>query len=514
MRVEFHAEKAFFKTDTIDPFTNLPVYVFDSNYLPNFEDVDLDRKTLEQLIVKAFKRIMTRIPKHPYVLTCFTSGFRNFNHTNNSWVTCLKCYQLLPEELRSHLKKIYIVHESWLVRSMIQVLQNVLRISFFKTNSINGERYDRLIHCNNLSDLSKYIDITKIRISLDVYLYDSQFEDRLIIPYTTKHNSSDYKKYKDQIFERVTTRLLLESADFELVFTKPGNQKKLSILAGAIHRGNYLDVSQWDVYVMGSLYLSILRNELPTLIPIDSIELPISDDYLYTLQTFQRIISQHKHYDTINKFFEILCNLLKQSPKTKHDIKTLSKAITPTLCQEKVSLKNNDRISIGQRFIKNLLENWDSITKDIILFSNAKPAPQTPAPRKVSFHKRVPSIQRTEPKALPDTPNTKRHTSTSSVISISSDPNSSSDENSITIEQESEPTAEKSANELKVLADVTSSLNKRNDGPLTNKKKHTKIATKFSDGYSSIEGKKKVNQLAKLYEERLMGLQIMKDIDS
>lgn len=512
MRIEFHAEKAFFKTDTIDPFTNLPVYVFDSNYLPNFEDANLDRKTFEQLIVKAFRRIITRIPKHPYVLTCFTSGFKNFNHTNNSWITCLKCYQLLPDELRSHLKKAYIVHESWLVRSMIQVLQNVLRIGFFKTNSINGEKYDRLIYCNNLTELSRHIDITKIRISLDVYLYDSQLEDRLIIPYTTKHNSSDYRKYKEQIFERITTRLLLEGAEFELVFTKPGNQKKLSILNEAIDRGNYLDVSQWDIYVMGSLYLSILRNEIPTLIPIDSIQLPISDDYQYTLNTFQKIIRANNQFDIIYKFFEILCTFSRNSSKTKHDIKTLSKSITPTLSQEKVSLKNNDRIAIGQRFIKNLLENWDSIVRDIT--SSSKPVPQTPAPRKVSFHKRVPSIQRTEPKALPDTPNPKRHASTSSMISISSEFSSSSDENIII---ETEPIATTKTDpgiELKVLADVTSSLNKSTNGPMINRKKQSKVVSKFSDGYSSIEGQKKVNQLAKLYEERLMGLQIMKDIDS
>jgi len=543
MKIQFHAEKAFFKTDTIDPFTDLPVYVFDSNYLPKFDDLDLDRKTFESLIVKAFKKIISRIPKHPYVLTCFTSGFKNFNHTNNSWVTCLKCYQLLPDELKSYLMKVYVVHESWLVRSMIQVLQNVLRIGFFKTMTSNGEKYDRIIYCNDLTDLSKHIDITKIRISLDVYLYDSQFEEKLIIPYHTKHNSIDYIKYKEQIFERVSTRLLLESSDYELVFTKPGNQKKCSILSAAIERGNYLDVSQWDVYVMGSLYLGILRNEVSTLIPIDLIQLPISDDYNYTLKTFQKMIQQNNQFDVIAKFFEILINMLKHSHKTKHDVKTISKSITPTLCQEKVSLKNNDRIAIGQRFIKNLIQNWDSIMKDSCnsLSSNSfsfpsnttkrsttnsttasKLIPETPPPRKVSFHKRVPSIQRIEPKALPDTPNPKRHASSSSMISIDTEFSSSSDDNLIVeapIKKAIEikptlPTTD--IDESKVLTDVTSSMNKRPIEPTILKKRQQnfKVISKFSDGYSSIEGQKKVNQLAKLYEERLMGLQIMKDIES
>lgn len=518
MKVQFHAEKAFFKSDTIDPFTNLPVYVFDSNYLPNFHDLDLDKKGTEQLIVKAFKRIISRIPKRPYVLTCFTSGFKNFNASHNSWITCLKCYQLLPDELRSHLKKVYIVHESWLVRSMIQVLQNVLRIGFFKTSSIVGDKYDRLIYCNDLTELSKHIDITKIRISLDVYLYDSQFEDVLIIPYSTKHNSQDYLRYKEQIFERVTTRLLIESSDHELVFTKPGNQRKLSILNDAIDRGNYLDVSQWDIYVMGSLYLSILRTELPTMIPIELIQLPITDDYNYTLNTFKKIIQSNGQFDVVVKFFDILSNLLTHSARTRHDVKTLSKSVTPTLCKEKVSLKNSDRLAIGQRFIKNLLEDWNSIIRDITRGETPtthKPVPEAPAPRKVSFHQRSASIQRSEPKALPDTPvvNPKRHVSSSSVISVNSEFSTSSDE-SLTLEDPVRKSDNsKSEAELKVLADVTSSLNKQSN-PNLHKRKPAKVITKFSDGYSSIEGQKKVNQLAKLYEERLVGLQIMKDIES
>ncbi|CCH47133.1 hypothetical protein BN7_6744 [Wickerhamomyces ciferrii] len=516
MRVKFHAEKAFFKTDTIDPFTGLPIYVFDSNFLPYLNE-SFDKEQFEMLMVKAFKKIIARIPKHPYVLIAFTSGFKNFNNSNNSWVTCLKCYQILPDELKNFLKKIYIVHESWLVRSMIQVLNNVLRVGFLKTNSFSGEKIDRLIYCNDLTELSKHIDITKIRISLDVYLYDLQFEPRLIIPYSSKKNSKDYKFYKDLIFNRISKRLLIESCDYELVFTKPGNPKRLGILYDAIERGNYLDVSQWDIYVIGSLYLSILRNDFDTLIPIDMIELPISDEYNYTLETFHKIIKTKGNFDVLTKFFEILIKLIENNQWTKHDLKTISKTITPTLCNLKISLKNSDSIAIGQRFIKNLLINWDQIIKDT---QEQEPQEQPalasasvipPTPRKVSFHKRTPSIQR-EPKILPNIPTQKRNVSSSSTISISSE---SSEENSINIEPTitSNPIElKKDHKENKVLSDVTKSLNKQPIQPPSITKKPNKVITKFSDGYSSIEGKKKVNQLAKLYEERLMGLEIMKDM--
>jgi hypothetical protein len=497
--MEFHANKALFKSDTVDPFTGLPIYVFDSNYLPDLSNSDYDKKTVESLMLKAFKKIITRIPNSPYVLICFTSGFRSFNNSNNSWVTLLKCYQLFPETLKENMRKVYMVHESWLIRSFTQILTNVVQLTMFKRSQ------DRIHYCRDLTELSKFVDITKLRISLDIYLYDSEFVERLIIPYTIKKGSQDYLEYRGLIEERVMTRLLVEGYNYELVFTKPGNQKKLAILNDAIERGNYLDLSQWDIYVMGTLCLGTLRNREYAMIPIDLIELPIRDDFEYTLETYKKMELTSGEIDSLARLFEILLAMLKHSDASKHDLKSLSKSITPALCKEKISIKNNDRLLIGQRFIKNLLEGWDDImAQSINLRQTKKEAPRAPPSRKMSFQQKTARI----PRPTPELP--RQNVSDSSVLMIAQFTDSLLEEDADDVKEEVEKTeAVIKKVEVNPLSDVTSTLN-RLPKPVVKK---NKPVMKFADGYSSIEGQKKVNKLAQLYEERLRGLRVLDEIE-
>lgn len=517
----FYPEKVFFKSDTHDPFTSLPVYVFDSNYLPNLTDASLDKKEIDEIIVKCFNKIIPRIPRHPYALTCFSSGFKNVTAQSNSWLTMLKCYQLLPQNLRDNLKKIYMVHESWLLRSVAQVFGNVLQIKIFKTNSIDGSTYDKLIYCKNLTELSKLLDITKIRISLDAYLYDFQQCEKLIIPYTVKHDSKDFKDYKQLIFDKATQRLTTEGLSKKLILTKPGRQNKLTILFDAIDRMNYLDLSQWDVYSMGSLYLHLLKTYHVILIPIDQITLPIHDDYDYTLEIFNTIIENNDSFEILARVLD-LSLILISSEKTEQDLKSISKALLPALSQEKISLKNNDRLVIGQRFLKNLLENWERIQSD--MFPALKPSknPKAPASRKVSTSKDPVLTLRTDnrPRTLPPIPKKRSDSiSSSSSIDLSNISNSSVNSFSSASSPKIKIRADNLADvelpefdELKALSDVTSSLNKQNK-PII--KPLQPVVTRFSDGYSSIEGKKKVNKLAKLYEEglKLKGVEFSEDLE-
>ncbi|CDR40855.1 CYFA0S05e05226g1_1 [Cyberlindnera fabianii] len=571
--MEFHAEKAFFKSDTTDPFTNLPLYVFDSNFLPDFSNTNYDKKIVESLLVKAVKRIIRRIPQGEYALVCFTSGFKNFNNTNNTWVTALKCFQLLPDELKYNMHRAYMVHESWLVRSFSSIVSNVVHAKLFKNApNLSVAPDQRLVYCKDLTELSKYVDITKLRIGVEVYLYDLQFTEKLIIPYTVGPKSSDYQDYLDLINERVTSRLLTEGPKNELVFTKPGNAKRLQVLIDAIERGNYLDMSQWDIHVMGSLFLNTLRKYRSPLIPIDMIELPISDDLSYTCNIFSKIVNEHDCLDTLSKIFEVLLNMVEHASVTRHTSKSLSKAITPALCQEKVSIKTNDRLLIGQRFIKNLIENWDTVVKSVhVGYTPTKEvrmrtAPTPPKPRKATsiassasstsnfvntstkpeIKKRVqiktPSTSHdatdiTElevevPPPMPRRPQveSQRNVSGASVLSInsisSSESTSSLDEDlkeniappmpprpSILTDSSSTEVDKlelERLNEANVLADVTASLNKL---PKMQKKKGTKAETKFADGYSSMEGQRKVSKLAKLYEKRLMGIHSLNEME-
>ncbi|ODV75873.1 Ecm25p CYBJADRAFT_4244 [Cyberlindnera jadinii NRRL Y-1542] len=513
--MEFQVKKAFFKADTVDPFTGLPIYVFDSNYLPNFEGLECDKRTLEELMMKAFKRIIQRVPNAPYSLVCFTSWFKSFNGSNNgaSWVTLLKCYQLFPQAFKENMKKAYVVHESWIVRSFTQILTNVVQLKKFKRDD------GKIQYCRDLTELSKFVDITKLRISLAVYLYDLEFADKLIIPYTVKHNSADYLQYRGLIEERILTRLLLEGDQYPLVFTRPGSQRKLNILADAIERGHYLDLSQWDIYVMGTLCLTTLRKRDEPLIDIDLIELPIRDDLNYTLMTFHRMQLSDESYLLFARLHEIWINMCSKSETTRHDLKSISKAVTPGLCKERTSLKNNDRLIIGQRFIKNLLEYWTEIDKAhskskpsevVIKVEKRKERPDPPPSRKVSFKTNGVEFRTIPSRPLPEVPDTTSRTvSDSSTLPVSSLPVENNNSTELLTIDDVDIGSNRSTQTNQVLTDATTSLNKM---PMPTVKRPKPI-TKFAEGYSSIEGKKKVSKLAQLYEERLVGLQILDEIE-
>ncbi|KAH3673053.1 hypothetical protein WICMUC_003886 [Wickerhamomyces mucosus] len=567
--MEIHTDKVFFKTDTTDPETGLPVYVFDSNYLPNFNNINnennyrdidgvedddegenrgfqYDKTTIETILLKAFKKIIPRIPNHPYTLVCFTSGFKNFNkpsQNNNSWIILLKCYQLLPNNLKDMLKRAYIVHESWLIRSFLQILSKINNLNFI--TKADSNRFNKLIYCKDLSELSSFLNLIKIRISLDVYLYDLQYNPSGNFPQYKDTNSLidslEYRNYLNLIKSRIHQRLIQESSSYELVFFKPGNSIKLNILNKAIERGNYLDLSQWDIYVMGTLYLNLLKN-FEILIPIDEIEIPIKDDFEYTFKIFNKILNRDPEKKLI-KIIPIFINLLNNSHITKHDLKTLSKTITPSLCQLKISLINQDSILIGQRFIKNLLELWSSIEENYLenksFINQAKKLPNVPPSRKITngdYNSKDYNKKRNQPKLLPPIPNndivdkeTKdeeilipsiRNLSGSSTISTTNSMEEdhkkhydNSELSSVIIE--TRPATSLSSpiktSTFTPLQDLTTTLNKLPKEQLVNRKPSQKLVTKFSDSYSSLQGERKVNKLAQLYEERLKGIQIMNE---
>ncbi|KAH3683444.1 hypothetical protein WICPIJ_005601 [Wickerhamomyces pijperi] len=556
--MEFHPEKVFFKTDTVDPYTSLPVYAFDSTYLPSSEDIassansETISKSFEEILLKTFKKVIPRIPTNPYVLVCFTSGFKNLNTSlgSQSWITLLKCYQLLPGALKQHLKKAYIVHESWIIRSFIQVLSKI-NIKPFKTSQ--GEtKYDRLIYVKDLTELSKFVDITKIRISLNVYLFDNV--ERLIVPYQAKHTSHEYIQYSNLINQRVLQRLSMEGPQNELVLSKPGNPARLNILIKAIERGNYLDLSQWDIYIIGSFLHHTLRSRHCPLIPISQVTLPMDDSFEYTLQTFQSLDDTHD--PKLKDIMPILVGLLESADVTKHNLKMLSRAMTPSFCHVKTSLQHSDEFIIGQRFIKNLLEYWndieDAMSSGVQIGPRSmspvqkKTPPIAPKSRKVSqpMATSMPSTanlssssptnpeRRQTPKTLPNIPISLSHkSSTSSLISTQSDRSrsrspqrsspSTANTTSTSISIMTTPTATTattSDQEILDPATLPTSLKPQPNKPAALSKnppkpKPLKADLKFSDeSYGTMKGGKKVSQLARLYEERLRGLEVMKEL--
>ena len=373
--VDININNIFFKSYSIDPNSGHSIYVFDSTYLPDPQLVGNDKQVYDLLIDKLMDTLIEKLPSAPYSLVVFSSGF---SQKRISWVYGVKMFAKIPKELKYYLQKTYIVHESFFVRTVYQVLSNAMSIKFLtRMNRYNNELTTPLeedsaenssfsiIHVPDLTSLSRLIDITRLRISLNVYLHDYNISEYIDVPelYFTRLSDISKRKYRQLIFDKIFKKLSLQASQTELVFQRPGSYKKVNIFLDIIERNNYIDISQWDIYSLASVFLNFLRNKANPLVPIDLITLPILDTVEYTAEIFEKIISFNKYYDLYITIFPLFISLLDSPEKSQHTSKSLSKAIAPSLCKEKISITNNDRIAVGTRFIKNLLENFNPVIK-------------------------------------------------------------------------------------------------------------------------------------------------------
>ncbi|CCK69326.1 Ecm25p KNAG_0C02150 [Huiozyma naganishii CBS 8797] len=370
--IDINIHNIFFKSYSIDPNSGHSIYVFDSTYLPDPESIGNDKQLYDFLIDKLMDTLISKLPASPFSLVVFSSGF---SEKKISWVYGVKMFAKIPREMKYYLQKTYIVHESFFIRTVYQVLSNAMSIKFLtKLNNYNTEISPleedsmenssfSMVHIPDLTTLSHLIDITRLRISLNVYLHDYQINEYIDVPqdYFTRLPQISIKKYRQLIFDKIFKKLQNQAIEISLIFQKPGSYKKVNIFLEAMERNNYIDLSQWDIYSLASVFLNFLKTKAKTLVPIDLIRLPIDDTVDYTFQTFVEITNFNGYFDLFSTIIPLFISIIDNSEVTKHNSKSLSKALAPALCKEKLSLNNSARLAVGTRFIKNLLEHFDSI---------------------------------------------------------------------------------------------------------------------------------------------------------
>lgn len=384
--IDINVNNIFFRSYSVDPNSGHAIYVFDSTYLPASDEIG-DKQVYDLLINALMDRLVMKLPQAPYSLVIFSSGF---SQRKISWVYGIKMFAKLPKETKFYLQKIFIVHESFFVRSVYQVISNAMNFNFLDSKDSQHD-FPSLVHVLDLTSLSELIDITRLRISLNVYLYDYQIREHINVPeeYYNRLTPLAIRQYRQLVFDKIFKKLQNDALLCELIFQKPGNYKKVNIFLDIIKRNNYIDLSQWDIYSLASVWLNyFIKNKAKPLIPIELIPLPIVDDLKFTSETFRKIIKFNQYQDLFMVIFPFFNRIIAHGESTKHDSRTLSKALTPALCKEKLSMMTNDRLAIGSRYIKNLLDFFPEIAKEISSppssVSSSSTIPVLPKPRKSS----------------------------------------------------------------------------------------------------------------------------------
>lgn len=317
-------DRCYYRTSTVDPETSLPLYVLDATFIPSSifngstSTTDIDSEPKLQNFVN---KIIAKLPQEDHALILFTNGFYQSSLTQQQRdsgsdnttsaeslispspeqsnfklpLNIIKILKLIPPESKKYLSKIYIVHSTWLLKSIVDL--------FAKFYSFNSSNRPVIINCDNLTTLSHHVDITKLPISLHTYLIDKiQYKNNKIVlnrhfapiygrPLTiySLHNSSGSTSSVfplnqfSRIFNNLIAYLSNKDLDTPLSITDwttiircsaLSNETKISIdiLSDCLKRGQQIvlaDFSFLEHYMIIVKFILKLSNSKSPLIPLE-----------------------------------------------------------------------------------------------------------------------------------------------------------------------------------------------------------------------------------------------------
>lgn len=356
-------DRIFYKSAVLDAYTGYPIYIFDTSYLPVPEEVDYD------LFVPA---LMVLLPDEPYVVVMFNGGLNKIN-----WIWGIKFLRsfLSPDSknVRSvdNLHMIIAVHESWFVRSLSQIFTNFAFSKWANLNFLSDtRRKNLLVSCSTLSDLHSYVDITTLKLSLNVYIHDAQISmspelclspapASVVCPSTTfdVREFPLFYHHFYQVFHIVNTY----AADVEMLFHRPGNKLHTSILYACMMRNQLVWINDWDLNCIASCFKKLLREVHGPLISVDMIPLPIKDDLQYTADVFALLMAQKYANEVLFQILDMCHRMITNAQVTKHTLSTLLKSLCTVLTHEPIMQENKFRIAVSLRYFKNLIDMWPTI---------------------------------------------------------------------------------------------------------------------------------------------------------
>lgn len=358
-------ERIFFKTDIEDAYSGLPVYVFDTSYLPSPDVIEYE------LFIPT---LMKKLPLERYIVVMFSCGLNKI-----SWIDGVKFLRLFlsPETCNfDNLHKIIAVHESWFVKSISLILTNISisKKTFSRLRKLfdsSSRQLDILISCDSLAELSNYVDITKLKISLNIYKHDAH---TTLLPRLSLNcplaklitEDTTYSPETDPLFcyhfNQICRIIENYGPKAEAIFMKPGNRQSTEILYQCILRNQFIWINDWDLHCIASTFKKILLTVSPPLICIDDIVLPMKDDLDYTLMILSKNFAADA--DAASVLFRVmdLCStIVKHSETTGHLSLSILRCMCHALTHELKLQLNGDRVSIAVRYIKNLVLQWSKI---------------------------------------------------------------------------------------------------------------------------------------------------------
>ncbi|CAN6639673.1 protein Ecm25p [Trichomonascus vanleenenianus] len=326
-------------SQTCDPSTRLPLVIIDSSAFPP-PTVDLYNPLASAII--------SRLPQTPYALVFFACGAPN----KPSWSWVAKMYATLDSHTKKNVRKIYVVHESWWVRAVTEMLRGVVSAKF----------KSKIIHVSSLSQLAQLLDITLINIRPLVYLHNRKVEDEITIPrhpmpvfgIPVPDPTSLPRVWTD------TLNYLNVTAPFTRgVFRRASDPELLYILRDCYDRNQLVDLDDYGPNLAASV-LKLYLYELPEpILPASVIPHPFQDTVPYCLDVVLGL-SYSCQYVLVH-LVRLLHSLASSQARTEHNSATLAACVAPSLLGRTTT---KEGVTMGVRFTRLLLDMWPKIVVD------------------------------------------------------------------------------------------------------------------------------------------------------
>lgn len=337
------ADKVVHISRTFDPGTRLPIVVVDSTQFPPPQS-----DVYSQLV----GQVLERLPRTNYVVVFFACGAPN----KPSWSWVAKTYAMLDRPTKKRIKRLYVVHESWWVRAVTEMLRGVVSSKFKR----------KIVHVSSLSQLAQHIDITQVDIKPAVYTHNNKVERQITIP---RHSTPVFGvniNYHSPGFELprlwydVFTYLGVTAPNTKGIFNTLEYERDvelLHVLRDAYDRGHLVDLDDYGPHVTAAL-LKLYLHRLPSaIIPVDRIALPLRDSIDYTLQVWDNLPLLSRH--VLPDLLSLLTSVVAHASRTMQSPTTLAASLAK--CLTGVSATNKEQSAIATRYCRNLIEFWPNI---------------------------------------------------------------------------------------------------------------------------------------------------------
>ncbi|OLL22114.1 Rho GTPase-activating protein 1 [Neolecta irregularis DAH-3] len=293
-----------------------------------------DKIDYEALLPHVLNILDSFIDGSDYTVVLFSSGGTS---RPPPWTWIMSAYTSLSRRYKKDIKHLYIVHTSWWIRVLLEIVSTVVSTKFKK----------KISYIHTLSELSLHVPLRQIEIPPAVLIYNLKFEEEVIVKDSFGEQGVVFGKSLDEIMgaegEKGIPRVVDDSVkfirvhalDIEGIFRRSPSSALLKQARDAYDRGQPVSLIDYGPHLAAVILKLFLRSLQDPIFPsstystleqlASSPKRPafIRSNILPILSTNQKTL--------LTYIAELLCDVAQHADKNLMHANNLAICLAPTL---------------------------------------------------------------------------------------------------------------------------------------------------------------------------------------